>query len=197
MGKKELQRRTRFGLAILVVLALTVLVFIWKDVRTLEEIKSFTQQEQQTRYFQGMRSVPGNKTSTGNLTISCPEGTEINISSCAYEVFDPYNQCTTLPAQDLACEMENAGTLACLNLEHTLQNSVCRPDGSGGCYRRDATPYVASFCNGRQKCHIPLDERINQSVGPDPCDAINVLGTLSDHALTEYSNLPQSDFHVN
>lgn len=63
------------------------------------------------------------------------------------------------------CGVDNSPT--------TAQNSICAPGGSGSCKPRDASAYLAAWCDGKGQCLTKNDPWMpntdNSAFGPLPC----------------------------
>lgn len=147
---------------------------------------------EQARRFSGVRSVPGNETGAGEVHLVCPAGTEVSIQDAFYRVRDPRGECGALPPSMHDCTTVDSGSLGCVEAIADLQNEVCAPDGTGACRPRDASPYLAAFCEGKRSCRIPLNQSIQVAVGPDPCNEISLTPPISALNLTSYAALPES-----
>ena len=108
----------------------------------------------------------------GTDQISCPAGTKINIVGAYYDVYDPYGQCSSSPA-DAVKDCDPANSPLCDNTDAaTGANDVCKPGGVGDCRLRDATAYLGRQCNGKEgACAVTLN---NEFFGPDPCNSLEI-----------------------
>lgn len=103
----------------------------------------------------------------GKPQISCPTGKKVNVVSAKFAVYDPYLQCTTHPLDTVknTCK-ENPDSVICQNTNPDGTNKTCTLNGNGDCRPRDATPYLANMCNGKQQCNAVAN---SSYFGPYPC----------------------------
>lgn len=121
----------------------------------------------------------------GRQQMTCPSG-KINVLGAFFDVYDPYNSCSTTPNQAYSTECKdpaNKNQPICQNLNGNQQNTTCVDGGSGNCKMRDVSHIIAKACNGKTECtEADLQGVLSQL--PYPC---NILPTDAAYATLPVS----------
>lgn len=126
-------------------------------------------------------------TSENEPLITCPIGEKINIIGAYFEVYDPFQQCSTTPTQDLLMKCaSDPSYISCINSSGASGGwtvPACQPTGTGGCVSRDSSAFLQAFvdgCSDTSNCHVPIN---TEAFGPFPCDPSGVATSSSQFGL--------------
>lgn len=150
----------------------------------------------------------------GSPQIKCPVGKKVRILGAYFQVYDPYLECSgkegatkqfqrmcskggyTSKCDDSACShVDGSVSTACIcaNTDPAVgyRNCTCYQGGKARCKVRDASAFLADYCDGRNSCPIDLDTG-DGSVG-GMSGIVNALGALPCNLVPkdkEYEGLP-------
>jgi hypothetical protein len=196
------------AIVILLILFGVLIFFFIRRVKTFQELHK---QKPGIRSFIGFYCPPLSSGSSGsdgcgdqNLVdskggnvIKCPVGYKPNIIGAYFEVYDPFQQCTSQPTQDLIDQCSATATsdyISCISPPTVGGGNwtvkACQAGEVGGCVSRDASAFLQTYIDVNcldGDCVIPIN---TEAFGPLPCSGDVSGSTSSGAAPSEFGGLP-------